>query len=609
MDIRTVVIASIFSVFSALYAHAETAQPQAEEDKYETKVVGKKPGPDSATPVVTVDEETLERSTRTGLPERLSQEVPGLYVNARGAYNYGIASGAAGSFRMRGLGGSPNTEVLIVEDGVPDMMGIFGHPIPDAYQTAFVRQVQVVPGGDSVLFGSGAMAAAILMETKWPEEHGEKVRLLGEGGSFYTVRLEPALLGRRGSWDYAGIATLFHSDGHRPGAGSGLGVTLLKARWRISERFSLEIRQRSTFVDGADPGPISNPYYDHWFRVRRFNQAIAARYSGEAFSASVTAFANVGRHRLYDGFKSTDLLSGLLGRTDIMPISGLVLTGGLDMRVTGGQAQNLISAEDFGEHYEVSVGGFFQASWEIWQRLTLVAGARLQWHESYGFLPLFKGGISLKPWRNATLYARTVQNYRDPTIMEMYLPFPKANPGLKPERALSTDFGFTQDWPGVVQVSVGGFRLDVWDFIRLLGAYPSFVRENVDRITNWGIEGSAAFVWLRPVSFRVSASHVWRGHYTAQNPDTKVNATVDAQVGSFGAAISLEWVAGLYQKDYWQEPLKDVVFLDLRVDYKWLDGRGRAYLVIRNLANKNYSYIKDYPMPRIHGVGGIEVEL
>lgn len=592
---------------------AAQSEPEEPSDKsgaeFQTTVVGRRAAPDPVAPFVIVEEEALHESSRPGLPERLSQEVPGLYVNARGPGGYGIAAGAAGSFRMRGLGGSLNTEVLVLEDGTPDQMGIFGHPIPDAYLPAFVQEVQVLPGGDSVLYGSGAMAAAILIETAWPRAEGAQVRLWGEGGSFHTVQAVPGILGRYGAWDYLAGATLFHSDGHRAGAGAGLVSSLLKVRYRLSDHHSLEVRQRSTILDGADPGPASRPNPDHWFRVRRFNQAATYRYARGAAQVSTSAFANVGLHRLYDGFRSRDLLAGFLARVDVAPADGLMVTGGADVRVIGGRAENLLDGSDFGSHHVPSAAAYAQVVWDPWPWLTLVTGGRVQWNERYGVLPLFKGGMSVRPWPGGSLYARAVQNFRDPTVMEMDLPFPKANADLRPERALNTDFGVSQNWPGVLVVSVGGYRLDARDFIRLLGAYPSFRRENVDRITHWGIEGSLRVTAWKPVSLRLAATRVWRGHVTAQNPDTKVNGTVDVVVGPWRVALSGEWVSGLYAKDYWQDRLDDVAFLDLRCDYEWAGGRGRAYVIFRNITNHRYSYIQDYPMPGVHGMGGLELAL
>lgn len=89
-----------------------------------------------------VEGQRLPDSPRASTFEALSQESADVYVPGRGAM-HGVASGAAGGIRIRGLGGSPNSQVLVVEDGVADYQGIFGHPIPDAY-VPFLIDVQRV---------------------------------------------------------------------------------------------------------------------------------------------------------------------------------------------------------------------------------------------------------------------------------------------------------------------------------------------------------------------------------------------------------------------------------------------------------------------------------
>lgn len=51
----------------------------------------------------------------------LSQQVPGLFITTRGILGYGLSTGAAGTIKMRGIGGSADLLVLI--DGLPQYAG------------------------------------------------------------------------------------------------------------------------------------------------------------------------------------------------------------------------------------------------------------------------------------------------------------------------------------------------------------------------------------------------------------------------------------------------------------------------------------------------------
>lgn len=46
--------------------------------------------------------------------------VPGAFLTRRGVMGYGIAANGTGGITIRGIGGQPNTGVLIVIDGRPD---------------------------------------------------------------------------------------------------------------------------------------------------------------------------------------------------------------------------------------------------------------------------------------------------------------------------------------------------------------------------------------------------------------------------------------------------------------------------------------------------------
>jgi len=110
----------------------------------EVIVTGKRPAKDETGDSVAVSGDRTRNIARASTFEALSRESADVYVSGRGAGIHGVASGASGSVHIRGLGDSPNSQVLIVEDGVPDYQGIFGHPIPDAYAVA---QLMDLPAG------------------------------------------------------------------------------------------------------------------------------------------------------------------------------------------------------------------------------------------------------------------------------------------------------------------------------------------------------------------------------------------------------------------------------------------------------------------------------
>jgi outer membrane receptor protein involved in Fe transport len=113
-----------------------------------------------------VPREIFEQAPESALLPVLSEEVPGLFITERGVTGFGVATGAAGQLNMRGLGGNPTTQVLILLDGHPQFMGLMGHHLPDAYVSSDAERVEVIRGPASFLYGSNAFGGVINIITK-----------------------------------------------------------------------------------------------------------------------------------------------------------------------------------------------------------------------------------------------------------------------------------------------------------------------------------------------------------------------------------------------------------------------------------------------------------
>jgi hypothetical protein len=91
----------------------------------------------------TVEQTALEidRGNARTVFDAVENLVPSVYVTRMGILGLGL--GESGSMTLRGLGGSPTTELLVVIDGRPDFMGLFGHPLPDFYTLTDVGSLSV----------------------------------------------------------------------------------------------------------------------------------------------------------------------------------------------------------------------------------------------------------------------------------------------------------------------------------------------------------------------------------------------------------------------------------------------------------------------------------
>lgn len=584
---------------------------------YETVVVSERSSArDTAQDTSTVDGQRLRDSARASTFEALAQQTAGLYVAGRGAL-HGVANGATGGLQLRGLGGSPNTQVLVVEDGVPDYQGIFGHPIPDAYVPLLLDEVVVAKGGDSVLFGSNALGGALLLRSRWREQEGLELQNDASSGSYATVREAAALLGRFGAWDVAAGLTALTTAGHRSGAGGNalIATTALRHRWASGLR--LTGRNKAVQLTGSDAGPVTHPYLDHHYEVWRNTLSLQLAATQGRLRWTLTPYLNLGVHRLYDGFRSLDYLSGLQADAELRLHSSVELAIGLALQRVDGRVENGVTGERPAVAPLQDGALYAQLTWRPLPGLSAVLGARGVYSNRHGLVWLAKGGARWELTERLQLRARLARSFRQPTLRELYLPFPVANPQLRPEYALTADLGATYR-SDHLELACTGYRTTAEDLIRAFGAWPSAEVINLGRVTIWGVEGHIGLTRMGPLSLWLSGNGQDVGRYTRQNPDAKVNLTLDASQAlgrhhTLGATASAEWVHGLYMANYARRPLAAVFVADLALRYRYRSAERRLalepYVFLRNFLDRRYAYVEGYPLPGFHALVGLKVEL
>ncbi len=595
----------------------ETSEDAEAPPPIDVVVVGKRRArPLDTTTVTEVDGERLRESTRPSTFESIAQETPGLYVTSRGSGVHGVASGSSGGLHLRGLGGSPNTQVLVVEDGVPDYQGLFGHPIPDAYSPFLIDEARVVRGGDSVLYGTNALGGVIVIENRRRHRPGWELHQDLAYGSYRTLRERVAMLGRHGDWDATAALSALRTDGHRVGAGGANTVAQLSARWHALPATRLTLSHKLFHGTGADPGPVTHPTPDHTYDVRRSTTSLQlASLSGGVLLRAVQ-YVNLGTHRLYDGFFSRDRTAGAYAQGETDVAEGVHLLVGISGDTIGGTVEDRATLERENVHGITNVAGYGQVAWQPLRGCELVAGGRAVASNAYGAVPLYKAGLRVEPWSKIVLHSRVARNFRQPTLRERYLPFPTANPDLRPEYATTWDAGLSAE-RGRWQAELVVFHTRARDLIRYFGAFPTAEVVNIDRYQVWGVEGGVGIAEVGPFSARVHGSLQDVGRYTKQNPSRQAGFTLSSKhragEGDLTAGLTGQWVGGLYQNNYERDPIDDAYFVDASVRWKRaLPSRGVAlepYVILRNVFDFEYAYIEGYRMPGFHMLGGLEVTL
>lgn len=544
----------------------------------------------------------IERGGARTVYDAIDRLFPGIHVTRRGAMGYGLNS-PSGAVSIRGIGGTPNTQVLIVVDGRPDFMGLMGHPIPDFYSLSDVGSLAITQGPASVLYGSGAMGGVIEIQPR-PAAEGAYTELTTGFGSFATGQYRLSHGNRIGKGDYRLTAGINHTSGDRDNSAFRSQDGTVGLGYPLSSRWKASLQGRYGHFGVEDPGTVAAPVSGQFADVGRGGFNLGLDNAGERTWGSTTFFASYGHHRLWDGFRSTDTAKSLRHVQSFAVTPKLTVDAGMDLSRYGGAARNIKSVLNYGEHRISDSAGFSRASYLVSEALTLNAGFRVVHNSVFGTIAVPEFGAL---YRFSTRYAFSAaigEGYRNPTVRELYL-FPAPNPSLKPERLWNFQGTFHVRPARSLAAWVTGYYAEIRDLIVTLGRYPALETHNHGSAINKGVEVNARWQPARRISISGGYANLHSTNLAPYVPENKLTFSLDFDAGKAfvslsGAVVGRRWAdRGKVQE---LDPY-ELMTLNLSVP---LGPRMRAFAIIDNLLNRRYEVVAGYPMPRINAGGGIK---
>ena len=410
---------------------------------------------------------------------------------------------------LRGLGGNASARALVVLDGVPQIDPFGGWVTFTAFDPARIGQIRVTRGGGSGIYGPGALAGTIEIDSAGPDQLRPATVALAYG-SRNSIDAEAALSSTAG----AGFATISASyqrgDGFVPIVSDQRGPIDQRAAYRQGS-----IDARAIFPVGADTELQANMRLLRDERTRGLpgtdNSNTGAdaslRLVGRgAWGFEALAYAQV--RKFTSGFASANATrtaatqtldqydvpaTGIGGRVEVRPPIGgnLELRLGADARYTEGQTDEYFTyvagqptrQREAGGR-TTTAGAFADLSWPLDDHWILTGGGRIDhWSIGDGRLrertiatgafvtnsdypdrsgteTTARGGISWKPARHWHVRSAAYLGWRLPTLNELYRPFrvgpdaTAANPALTPERLKGVDGGI--DWSPLPNIKLSG---------------------------------------------------------------------------------------------------------------------------------------------------------
>ncbi len=437
--------------------------------------------PASISVVTSVD---LQSNGQISLLDALSEEVPGLFVPQRGVIGYGIEN-SAGTISIRGLGGNPTTEVLVMIDGIPQFMGLYGHPLSDSYLSEDAARVEVIRGPGSMLYGTNAMGGVINIITKRAEQNGVELTGGATYGSFDTQEYNGGLGYNDGGFNILVSGDHDQTNGTRPYSSFNANDGYLNAGYNIDDNFNLHLTGSANRFNTYDPGPVSAPLIDNWFDVLRSSSSISLDDKFAQTDGSLKLFYSYGHHLTYGDFHSDDRNLGTDVYQNFRPFEGNIVTVGADFQHYGGGAYD--SGSDYGIHYIDESGVYAMVEQFFMDQIMFDAGARYVVNSKFGGQVVPSVGASWNATSSTTLKATVSKGYRNPSIGELYIFYPLQNPNLIPENMWDYEASLLQAISSRIGLELTGFVEKGSNLIE--GGYSTFTPfVNSGSFTHKGIE-------------------------------------------------------------------------------------------------------------------------
>ena len=578
--------------------------------------------------VSVVKREEIEDSSESALLPALSELVPGLFVTQRGITGFGVAAGGTGGINLRGVGGSPTTQLLVLIDGHPQYMGIMGHHLPDAYVASDVEKVEVIRGPASILYGSNAMGGVVNIITRKQNEEGWSAGGRIMYGSYNTQKYMTNGGLKKGKFDGYLSLNYDRTDGHRDNSRFFITNGYTKLGYQLSERFKLWGDVSLASFESQNPGTVAQPMFDNIADIVRGVASVTAENNYGKMSGAIKFFYNFGNHKINDGygeggapknyfFRSNDHNYGITFYQSFRPFAGNTMTAGIDYKNFGGNAWNeytdatpifnLLAKKSL---YELA--GYVIVQQNLFEKLTLNAGIRLENSEKFGIEWIPQTGLSYRPLWHTVLKASITKGFRSPTIREMYM-FPPQNPDLRPERMVNYEISVGQGFfSGRLTAEITGYIVAGSNLI--IEQQVNEIQKkylNAGDFSNKGVELEVRWNILKNIHIKGNYSYLHLKKPILNVPEQQVYIAASYRLNKWSMNVNYQYIHGLYlqlENAEKYDIIENYGLLNVKVSYrplKWLD----VFVKGENLAGKTYQIVHGYPMPGITIFGGINLKI
>ncbi|MEA5466246.1 TonB-dependent receptor plug domain-containing protein [Leptothoe sp. PORK10 BA2] len=536
-----------------------------------------------------------------------------------GVVSEGTAGGQLGSQSGQFIRGNGSSQTLILLDGRPiNEVGAFGAFDLSNFTTDAVEQIEVLPGGGSVLYGSSAIGGVVNIITRRPlAEEGIETTVGLDVGSFGYNSQTLQVRGNQGDVDWSLGYNRTNADNNFPFSLTSTDFEDTRTNAEVlynnlNFQLAADLNDRNRLrlgalyltkdlgVPGGVPVPDSiaggfngltaddNQYTENLLLDLTYEADLGL---GEDSLLTARVFGDFVDTTFSDPVADNFFESPSEDKVDQTSLGGQLqhawqfaenqnITYGIDYRNV--QTENETTALLTGvttTNYDDSInqtGIFARYQVDVTPRFTVNAGVRQDFNDlADGAFTSFNLGTRVALTDTTTFRANFGRNFRVPTLADLFFA-PFNNPDLEPETSLGFDVGVDQAIGDRGLWRFTFYRTEVDDAINF--DLASFTPQNIGRVESIGIETE--------LNYQVSddifafANYTWNRPEikSGSNPADEGNAVPFTSADSFNLGLAYEPGDGVYVALF-LHGISDV-FVD-RGNLEELDGRTTVDLKLR----------------------------
>jgi len=542
----------------------------------------------------------------------INNSVPGLFLNNRNILGYGVGPLSSGQISIRGIGESPNSGVLVLVDGQPQFMGIFGHPINDSYLRTNIEKIEVIRGPASLLYGSNALGGTINLITKQLESEGLSLHSSLSYGSFNTSIASGTIGYKKDNLSFVTSISGVGTDGHRKDGDDNFRSSSVfsKLTYSFSQNYHLSFDGNITDSKFYEPGPESAFKKNQYYNYLRGRGALSFENDFDITEGALKLFYNYGNHNFFDGWRSNDNMRGVTVYQSVKFYDENIFTGGVEYKNYGGKGENanIPAPAAIGLNQNLSVDefeGYGILQFTFFENLNLSSGLRFTNNSVYGseYTPQF--GLSYIINSTTVIKGNAGKAFRSPTVADFFL-FPVSNENLEPERVWTYEIGISKFFFGhFVKSELTFFYLDADNIIQAIPSAPGMKKINTGSFNNKGIELMLSVLPGNPFRSTLNYSYLITSIKLPYAPEHKLNIHLEYNFNIFTVASDIQTIINLYTAGSLRK--QNYTLLSLSADAgltEWLS----LFVKGNNLTDKKYYIDEGYPSQEIAFWTGIRLK-